>query len=251
MKKIIIGVIIFVLLGALGWGIWYWYQGQTKPDGTNVINDQLNGAKVMVDRDFLENFRDGQIDDFWLFDNGGLVENKYDIDYVREELSLMAAGKTSQWSNDDSAPMIYFNTDKNFSLVVEMNFDPRADFEHAGIGVRNPDSGDWVRLSRAFDTHALESEFDIANSVYVMEKKDGEVLKYGHANFVDTKSFLRIDRAGDEFTCFYSHNGNDWEQLDQRVRTDFGQEVEVYLFVYSTNPNPIKAVFRQISFQVK
>lgn len=250
MKKTLIGVGIVLLLAGIGYGIWYWMNNDSGLNNGEIINGDNGNEELLVTGDFLENFRDGEIDDFWLFSNGGSVESKYDIDYVREELSLAAAGGTSQWTSDDSAPLIYFFTEDNFSIEIEMNFDPRADYEHAGVGVLDEISGEWVRLSRAYDTHALEDELDIANSVYVMEKKDGEVLKYNHANFVDTKSFLRIDRQGDEFAFYYSQKGEDWIELDKRTRADFGDKVQIYLFVYSTNPNPIKAVFRQINFSV-
>jgi|GEM_PF-2718048 len=250
MKKILIGVGVVLLLGGVGYGVWYWLNQSSGSGNGEIINGGNGGEEMVVTDDFLENFRDGEIDDFWLFANGGSVDSKYEIDYVREELTLTAAGSTSQWTSDDSAPLIYFPTEESFSVEVEMNFDPRADYEHAGVGVLDPSSGEWVRLSRAYDTHALEDELDIANSVYVMEKKNEEVLKYNHANFVDTKSFLRIDRQGDEFTFYYSQKGEDWIELDKRVRSDFGDKLQVYLFVYSTNPNPIKAVFRQIIFTV-
>lgn len=212
--------------------------------GGGVVDD------VLVRQDFSEDFRDGEIDDFWTFNNGGLEENQYAVDYIKEELVLTAAGGTSQWTNDNTAPVLSFLTDKDFSVIVELDFDPRVDFQHAGIGVLEPISGDWARVSRSYDSHSLENPSDQPNSVYVMKKGKEGLLKLNHDNYRDVRVYLKMTRLDQDIAYEYSQDGEEWTLLDEvSLNTSF-DELSVYLFAYSTNKTSIDAIYKNIDFEV-
>ena len=283
MKKILLTVLAILLVVGAGVGVYYLFFRQTNTDllvcnqacsennqcesnfcyqgfcrlencpESDSCSCQISGDGLkIVKQDFLENFYDGQIDDFWIWDDGDNGNNSYEVDNVREELVIKSVGGTSQWTNDNSAPRLYFDTDQNFTMEVEYEFDPRVDFQHAGIGIRDKKTGDWIRISRSYDTHSLEDPYDQPNSLYVMEKKSDEgVLKYNHVNFSDAKVYVRMKRVGGVVSFEYSRDGNSWYFLGEVRRDDFAQIVEVYLFDYSTNPNSdIAVTFRKIDFAV-
>jgi len=216
----------------------------------NEANCQCNTNKTVTVKDFVENFRDGKIDDFWVWNDGGNTASSQSVDYIKEEMLLTAAGGTSQWTSDNSAPTLSFNTKNNFSLEVEFDFDPRFDFQHAGIGVMDKNSGDWIRISRCYDTHSLQNEYDQPNSLYLMEKQEKGVQKYNHVNFYDTKVYLRMKRMTGKITVEYSRDGNAWSTLGMAENENLADEVEVYLFVYSTNPNPVSVAFKNIVYNI-
>lgn len=205
---------------------------------------------IIVRQDFAEDFRDGEIDDFWQFDNHGKDANSYQVDYIKEQLVLTAMAGTSQWSSDDLAPTLYFLTDRNFEITVEMEFDPRSDFQHAGLGLINQATGEWARVSRSYDSHSLQDPQDQPNTVYVMEKKVGAVLKYKHDNYRDVRVFLRMTRENGSATFAYSRDQKEWTVLDQVDVTGYPDEVGIYLFAYSTNQTSIEAIYKYIDFQV-
>ncbi|MBU0648253.1 DUF1349 domain-containing protein [Patescibacteria group bacterium] len=206
--------------------------------------------KRLVRKSFFENFYDGEIDDFWKWDDGGGEGGSFEIDEVYEELILTAEGQTSQWSALDNVPKIYFLTDRDFVMDVEYEFDPRVDFQHAGIGIIDPESGEWVRVSRSYDTHSLESPDDQPNSIYVMQKKDDQILKFNHENYRDVRVYVRMKKIDDEVVFEYSDDGKQWQVLDQVSVDGWSEEVKVYLFVYSTDINGIAARFLQWQFDV-
>lgn len=210
-----------------------------------------NGGGNFVSQSFNENFYDGKIDAFWKWNSGGKGESTYNVDGVKEELQLTAAGGTSQWTTDNSAPTMSFATDKDFEMEVIFNFDPKSDFQHAGIGIFDPQSDQWIRVSRSYDTHSLENQYDVANSLYVMEKKNNQIIKYRHVNFVNTKVYLRMTRAAGNVDFSYSRDGLEWSDLQTVQAEEWPQEIEVYLFAYSSNPNPVTVSFKNIQFNAE
>ncbi|MFZ5392437.1 MAG: DUF1349 domain-containing protein [Patescibacteria group bacterium] len=279
-KLIIIGVGI-VLLVLLGVGIYYFWPRDSKPVNTELLacnqvctegkncqsgfcaegvcrekncsqeKDCQCKTKPLVVGDFAENFFDGKIDDFWHWNNAEKSESSYDVDNIKEEMVITAAGDTSQWSASDTAPTMYFLSSDNFELEVEYDFDPRFDFQHAGIGVRDSQSGDWIRVSRSYDTHSLQNEYDQPNSLYLMERKEKTILKYDHVNFYDTKVYLRMKRNMGSISFEYSRDGKKWSNLGKAENANLNDEVEVYLFAYSTNPNPAKVAFKNIVYTIE
>jgi hypothetical protein len=258
MKKIllIIGGVLLVLL--LSFGVYYFVYyapnqkvvntgNETEPNNSNVTGTK----SIVVRSDFTENFRDGKIDEWWTWNNANNDQNLMNIDYVREELSIKAAPLSSQWTNDDTGPVLSFKTDKDFVLETEYVFDPRADFQHGGMGLIDTNSKEWIRISRSYDTHALQGQYDIANNLYVMEKRIGEgIIKYNHANYLDSLIYAKMQKKSNEVIFSYSRDGVKWEELDRVQKTDLSKEVEVYLFAYSTANVPVEVVFKNISFSV-
>ncbi len=247
---IVIGVFFLLLVGG---GIYY-YVNNSGPDVviSDPVEDPDDLRPSIVRSDFYENFRDGEIDSFWKWDNKEMTGNEFVIDEVREEMTINADAQTSQWTNDDTAPTLSFLTDKDFDVIVEYIFDPSVDFQHAGIGLVDTNDNNWIRASRAYDSHALETDLDIADSMYVMEKTDADgVVKYIHQNFIDSRVFLRMTKEDDLVVFDYSRDGIDWQNIDQVQKENLSSETEVYLFVYSTERVPTKAVFRSIQFDVR
>lgn len=256
MNKIIYVILGLVLLIGLGFGGYYLYNSWTEEtvigDDNGDVNDTNDGKPQIVRSDFYENFRDGELDSFWLWNDGGLSDNFYDVDYVKEELTLNAGARTSQWTSTDTAPVLSFLTDQDYQLTVSMIFSPKVDFQHAGIGLFDTSNNKWIRISRAYDSHALETDLDIADSVYVMERDDIDgVKKYKHVNFIDSKIYLRMTKDGEKVSFDYSRDGTSWSFLDQVERTGLSRETQPYIFVYSTEMVPVKTVIREIQFNLK
>jgi len=252
MNKIIYVVIGIIVLSLVGGGVYY-YINNNKP--VVVVDDPggdvVDTKPIIVRDDFYENFRDGELDKFWIWNDAGMSGNMMEIDDVREEMHLSADSQTSQWNNNDTAPILSFLTDKNFDLTVEYIFDPNVDFQHAGIGLIDTKDNNWIRASRAYDSHALETDLDIADSLYVMENtSDQGVIKHSHQNFIDSRVFLRMSKNGDNVIFDYSRDGIDWQNIDEVEKEDLSTEIEVYLFVYSTERVPVEATFRSIQFDV-
>ncbi|HPH78992.1 MAG TPA: DUF1349 domain-containing protein [bacterium] len=262
MKNILYIVGGIILLAAIAGGGYYLYRyySQSNTDQTIIGNDQqlddnnqnTTGTNTTIVRsDFTENFRDGKIDDWWEWNNANNDQNAMNVDYVKEELSMTAAASTSQWTSDDTAPTLGFLTDQDFLVEAKYIFDPRVDYQHGGVGLFDTNTKEWIRFSRSYDTHALQGQYDIANNLYVMEKRIGEgIIKYNHANFLDSVVYMRMQRKGNDVSFSYSRDGVKWEELDHVTKENLSKEVEVYLFAYSTASTPAKIVFKNISFSV-
>lgn len=279
-------LVLIIFLGLIGAGV-YWFWGRTSCSGDNCNTNNLlacnrpcskneqcetgycyggfcrqekcfsnvdcqcvESNSELVQNSFVENFRDGIVDGWWQWNDGGNKENIYKIDEVYEQLALQSVGGTSQWSNVDTAPMLFFDTDKDFEMEVEFNFDPKVDFTHAGVGIYNKQNKEWVRASRAYDSHSLVNQSDVANTLYFMEKKNNEILKYDHANYVDTKVYLIMKKIGTLISYKYSRDGKQWSDLGKIDRPDMKGVVSLYLFSYTTNANPVTVFVKNIRFDI-
>lgn len=248
---IILGIVLIVGLGIGGYYLYNNWQTTSQPVvDDNIVTEDVVKKPVVVRSDFFENFRDGKIDDFWKWNDGGKTENSINVDYVKEELSINAGPNTSQWTSDNSAPVLSFLTDQNFQMTVNFVFSPKVDFQHAGIGLIDKNDNKWIRISRAYDSHALENDLDLADSLYVMENTVDGVRKYNHVNYIDSNIYMRMTKKGELVTFEYSRDGIKWEKLDEVMKTNLSRETEVYLFGYSTEKVPIKVIFKEIQFNV-
>lgn len=249
---VIIAIIVTIGLIFGGYTLYnYWLKSKQTNNGEIVVDNEPKGETVTVKSDFYENFRDGKIDDFWKWNDGGRADNSIAVDYVKEELTINVGPNTSQWTNDNTAPVLSFLTDQDFQVTVSFVFSPKVDFQHAGIGLFDTSDQKWIRMSRAYDSHALETDLDLADSIYVMEKNDTDgVKKYNHVNYIDSKIYMRMTKKTNLVTFEYSRDGIKWEKLDEVKKDNLSKETEVYLFGYSTEKVPTKVIFKEIQFNV-
>jgi regulation of enolase protein 1 (concanavalin A-like superfamily) len=255
MKKnifIVLAVLATIGLGIGGYYLFSLWQNEGQPEEVNnIISGDTNEKQVVVRSEFYENFRDGKIDDFWKWNDGGRTDNSIGVDYVKEELTINVGPNTSQWTSDNSAPVLSFLTDQDFQMTVNFIFSPKVDFQHAGIGLFDSNDNNWIRMSRAYDSHALETDLDLADSLYVMDNDDIEgVKKYKHVNYIDSKVYMRMTKEGEVVTFEYSRDGIKWEKLDEVEKPELSRETNVYLFGYSTEKVPTKVIFKEIQFSV-
>jgi regulation of enolase protein 1 (concanavalin A-like superfamily) len=133
-----------------------------------------------------------------------------------------------------NAPRVIQSAIGDFVIETRVLFDPQHGAQGAGILVWN-DSDNYLRLDRLF--HIGGQVVDLSG------KKAGSWSQFAQTLYVSTETYLRLERAGENFTAKYSSDGINWIFLGS-VSFPLADTVGVGLFVLDQwQDNPIYADF--------
>lgn len=181
---------------------------------------------------YAENIDDSKGNYFKLNDDGSLLIN------AGERTDWWASAGAVRDSPYNSAPKICMPV-KNFkSSSVLLDFDPRYNYQLAGLALRDKDDVfNYLRIARGFDDN-----FPNVNNVQVISRADRS--KQRSVEYTDIKVYLKITREdSNHFTLSYSSDGNTWSDIAKSYEWYAPERLEICLFVYSTLDKKISAVF--------
>ncbi|MBN8637205.1 MAG: DUF1349 domain-containing protein [Anaerolineae bacterium] len=164
---------------------------------------------------------------------GGLVHN---IDAAANSVTLIADVQTEQRDAVTTAPVLAYATTGNFTTQVKMNFDPLADENGAGLGMRAAqDLAHWLRIVREGD------------DIVVSATQAGATIEVERLPYEEGEDdvYFRLTRAGTLYTLAYSVDAKDWRALVTDYAFDLPDEVEIFLTVYSP-PGVVAARFSEM-----
>ena len=155
---------------------------------------------------------------------GGAIGNGYDLTLYPGELSLIADAN----SYPPSSPMLIYPFQGNFQVSVKLDFQTDGPGDQgAGIGVRaaqDQSIGDWVSMMSFFGRAGLK--------IWSGFHQGQELSSVNYANSI---VYLRITKNGTLFSAEYSTDGTNWVTLVNNSVISLPDNVEIFLYAYSTN----------------
>lgn len=132
------------------------------------------------------------------------------------------------------APRVLQPLDGDFSIETQVDFDPPAAYQGAGLLVWQ-DENNFLRLERAYgDTQGIE--FDkMQKGVY------SRITLTRQAPFNGSPMSLLLQRKGDHFTASWN-SGVNWDTIGETDQP-FASNVQVGLAVVNASPYPITAAY--------
>jgi regulation of enolase protein 1 (concanavalin A-like superfamily) len=168
---------------------------------------------------------------------GGAVGNGYDLTLYPGEFSLIADAN----SHTGTPPMLIYPFQGNFQVSVRLVFQSDGPaYQGAGIGLRAPQDqseGDWVTILSYFTFQGLE----IWSGLFYNETNLGSVT---YANSI---VYLRMTKQGTLISAEYSTDGTNWVTLVSNSVISLPNNVEVFLYAYSSNNEGVLARFSEFS----
>lgn len=168
---------------------------------------------------------------------GGVQSNNYDLTLYSGALTLIAGPYS--WQEQNGLPMIIYPYKGDFETQVKMkvNF-PQASLSgnaHSAalairpIGEQNPHL--WIINLRTVDGYGHQ----VLSGVY---ESHWESVKYS-----DDEIYMKIERHGDLFNSAYSTNNANWVPMLKDFVFHMPDDVEILLFLYSTDGEGVTAQF--------
>ena len=172
------------------------------------------------------------------------------------QLHLVANRNTNFGGSSDSGVLLYQNASGNFSIETKMASDPGANFEKAGIMVRN-NASNWVSLF-----------YQAQNGKQVeLTTKVGGVASDNLKAVTASPVWLRLERDGQTFTAYYSTDGSGWTFgwsvsvalsdsvsiglviADGNANADYSADFDYFRFGAPNHAPSVKEAYSQISFE--
>jgi len=173
---------------------------------------------------------------------GASIASRYDLGLDPGALTLIAGPNTDQWKLVDTAPMILLAARGDLEAQVKVVFGPERNYEFVGLGVRSAeDNTTWVRLGRGYYN---------GQSVGFTMMQRGKVLRDGVSPYSNDTVYFKIERRASLFALSYSVDGNNWVFLTKDSVIEVTDEVQIYLYAFSSERNDLGVVARFYDFAV-
>jgi len=169
-------------------------------------------------------------------------------------LRMVARRNTNFAGPSDNGAMIYQNISGDCSIETKLSANPQANYEKAGIMIRQ-DGNNWVALKyQAEDGAQVELSSKVGGSIVHRQ------LNATTANPV----WLRLERVSSSFTTYYSTNGINWIFqvtgsvvlnstlmvgliiADGNANTDFTTDFDYFRYKLPNQPPAMKAAFNPV-----
>jgi branched-chain amino acid transport system substrate-binding protein len=125
----------------------------------------------------------------------------------------------------------------DFEITTSLRFEPTSNFQFAGL-ILFQDNGNVLQFGRAF---CDLSNTCIGDGVYMDSVENGSFVGSNYQTpFNGTVIYLRLQRAGNTYSGYYSEDGEQWTKAGEHIR-DFAQ-IRVGL-IAAQAPTEIPAVF--------
>ena len=151
-----------------------------------------------------------------------------------EKIEIQAKD-TSLWANQNNTANLFVRKLQpedilNFSVQVKVTgvteADAKGSWHQIGLMIHKDDDN-FVQLARKHNTNNPKIQM-------ASEKNSSLSEAGGAANVGDQNSwYLKIQRAGNQYTGFYSTDGENWETVESMTNDALGEEVNIALFSMS------------------
>jgi regulation of enolase protein 1 (concanavalin A-like superfamily) len=168
---------------------------------------------------------------------GGAVGNDYDLTLYPGEFALTAGAR----SHSGTPPMLIYPFQGDFQVSVRVDFQsdgpPR---QAAGIGLRaaqDYSEGDWVTILSYFTLQGSE----IWSGLFY------NAGDFGRVAYENSVVYLRLIKHGTLVSTEYSTEGTNWVMLVNNRVHSLPDNVEIFLYAFSTNEEGVLARFSEFS----
>lgn len=178
---------------------------------------------------------DGQLAEGWTW----LAEDpsKWSLSAVDGSLQIIASDASLDGPNLPPNILLRDAPAGDFEITTSLRFTPTSNFQFAGLIVFQ-DNGNVLQFGRAFCDLANAC---VGDGVYLDNIENGSFVGSNYQTpFSGTVIYLRLQRAGNTYSGYYSEDGEQWIKTGEHVR-DFSQ-VRVGLMAAQA-PTEIPAVF--------
>jgi regulation of enolase protein 1 (concanavalin A-like superfamily) len=170
-----------------------------------------------------------KLDSAWGWFPGASSASTYSLSEGR--LALIAGPGTDFWYDRNWAPSVEYPVAGDFQAQVRLSFAPTERWQAAGLGLRSAkDRGTWIAIRRV-SGGGNEQYLDAAQT-RAYNSEGVKTIPYTQ-NIV----YLRLHRSEPLISLYYSPDGNNWTPLLEDFVIGFPEQVEIFLFVYSTPGN--------------
>lgn len=169
-----------------------------------VGDDRIRkGAQTILNEDFKGKKLNAKLT--WLYPpkTWKLINNAL---YIETDAVTDFWQRTFYGFRNDNAHLLYYETDKDFVLTTHLKFEPKNQFDQAGIAIRI-DEDNWIKASVEYDLH-LPAKLGsvVTNNGY------SDWAKQGISNSI-TEMTWKVTRIGKDFFIEYLNTNGIWEQV--------------------------------------
>lgn len=168
---------------------------------------------------------------------GASPVSSYVLDPDKNELKLVAG--PSSWP---AFPMIMYPCQGDFSVQIKVSSNLTVAYQNAGLAVRPA----GVQISSGTglvpENWILASKYQGDRGATVL---CGNSVHQTEAPYSGDPAYVRIERRGSLFSCFYSASGTNWVTLQDEKVFPLPQKIDIALFGYSTNADGVVARFSE------
>jgi regulation of enolase protein 1 (concanavalin A-like superfamily) len=167
---------------------------------------------------------------------GGAVGNAYDLTLYPGEFALTAGARSH-----DAPPMLIYPFQGDFQVSVRVDFQTDGPSDQAaGIGLRaaqDHSEGDWASILSYFTYFGSE----IWSGLFY---NGGE---FGRVDYENSVVYLRLIKRGTLVSTEYSTDGANWVILVNNRVHSLPDNVEIFLYAFSSNEEGVLARFSEFS----
>lgn len=160
---------------------------------------------------------------------GSAIESAYDLELNPGELTLITGAHTDQWQQTTSLPLVIYPIKGNFEAQVRVQCNPIKNYQFAGIGIRSTENvHSWARTHLAYFKNRL---------IGASDHRNGQQSFAVDIPYSGDSVYLKVSRYKSLATFSYSANGVNWVVLAKNIVVELPEDVEIYLFVFSSQNN--------------
>ena len=188
----------------------------------------------------------GSLNRVFAWQPGNSSTNAYSLTASPNSLALIANGRTDQWAELDSQPVIFYPLEGDFEAQVKVVFNPMWGHELAALGVRSAhDHLTWLRLGGVYAVFSPGGEAE--QHIVLDIDHQGQGGKIKTSPYSANTFYLKIKRQGSRFDFLYSSNAVNWTPLQAGYVAELPASVEVFLTVGSWGDRGISAEFHEFT----
>lgn len=183
-----------------------------------------------------------QLADYWRWSPGISEGSTFRV--TDNALTIVTGPKTDHYRDVITAPRVFVPLTTDFVLETTIKFASHADWQMAGISVRDSTSTDRAEIrlgGRSEETQILEAT-DTVNAKH---------HQVSVVDYPDSIVRVRISRTGPFIDFEYSSNGEDWQSLLEDYVTSIGNDIRLSFYVYSTVDSATSATFSDIMLETE
>jgi serine/threonine-protein kinase len=155
-------------------------------------------------------------------------------------LTLITGPGTDLWDDKNSAPRVEYPVIGDFQVQARLDFSPSEQWQVAGLGLRSTkEPGTWVALRR-LSGGGSQQEMEAATT---RGNRSETIASIPYAKPV---TYLKVGRVGERLSFAVSENGINWIELRTAHIFSLPDQVNLFLYVYSTSGHGILSKFSDV-----
>ena len=162
---------------------------------------------------------------------------------IVENGNLVLKPKSSGWFEDNQAGHLYREVTGDFIVTTRIRVEgtqtpiPQRSFSLAGLFIRQPQTftkASWTPNRENWLFFSVGTAFPAGSSQFEMKSTSNSLSTLKIADAPQGWMWLRVARSGELFTLLYqSENSNQWQVIDQFIRPDLPETLNVGLTTYA------------------